>query len=56
MRVSVVGVDRKLDVVVDEIRREGAHTREAIQQTMLSLGMFLDVLSSHFFNTINVVY
>ena len=56
MRVSVVEVHCKLDVVVDEIRREGAHTREAIQQTMFSLGEFLDVLSSRFSNTINVVY
>ena len=56
MRVSVVEVHQKLDVVVDEIRREGAHTREAIQQTVLSLGKFLDVLSSHFSNIINVGY
>lgn len=55
MHVSVVEVHRKLDVVIDEIRREGAHTRaeisqdikeegkltrEAIQQTMVSLGKF----------------
>ena len=57
--------------MVDEIRREGAHTRaeishdvkeegkltrEAIQHTMFSLGKFLDGLSSHFSNIINVVY
>ena len=71
VHVSVVEVRSKLDVVADEIRREGAHiraeisheikeegklTREAIQQTMFSLGKFLDGLSSHFSNIINVVY
>lgn len=71
MHVSVVEVHRKLDVVIDEIRREGAHTRaeisqdikeegkltrEAIQQTMVSLGKFPDGLSCHVSNTINMVY